>query len=254
MPSLQRQTIHFGYAHIFALSTFTKSDFRLLEERLEAREIFTESNSWNGSEGILHCYTNTAPTESERDRFLIKVIRVGEVVNATRDALFALSVIFEKDGDHNNLYRISEIANSILISDFHASSAIVSKEATLRFLIGPLPDLHSFKFIWEGIVGKKEEDLQKFGTPVVGGGLRVVGTSRFPITDSFIEQAERDFRFESFLLDPSYLFVESTYRWQIVAPYQNPESLIQSIAPVIRQIELETHTSANAIVGSEGAE
>lgn len=255
MPALPRKTIHFGFAHIFSLSTFTKTDFRTFESLLESRQIFTGSNSWNGTEGILHCHTNTAPTESGINAFLVKLTKLGELNNATRDSIFGLSVIFENAGDHNDLSRISQIAISILINDFRVSPSVISKEATIRILIGPIPNTHAFKFIWEGIIQKQESDLANFGTPVVGGGLRIVGTSRFSGENGFFEQAERDFKFESYLLDPAYIYVENTYRWQVVAPYIDENGLTNSIAPIIRQIETETHTSANAIAGpSQDAE
>lgn len=94
---------------------------------------------------------------------------------------------------------------------------VVASDCTLRYLYQSDQN-HAFQEIWEQRLNQSAQLLEVFGAPVSGGGLRLV------IAPSPVEAnpAEVDLKIESFLQDPSKVFLEVQYKWPQKQPPDSP--------------------------------
>lgn len=248
MPHLPKRTIHFGLAHVFPLEAFTKASFRELEESLEERSFQVLGTNWSEQyEGRLKCRTKPTAQIPGENNFVVKVTRVGEVQSGEKEPIFSLTLIVEQDGDATYLAQLYNIVLEAFASRFGAPGFLIAREATYRALLGPIDGQPGFQLIWESILKRSGNELKAFGPPIVGGGLRIVGTSTFQLSETVVEEAERDFKFESFLRDPRYLFVESVYRWRRAHNHYDIVDLQKSVELIVGQIKDEAKTAIDIL-------
>jgi hypothetical protein len=86
----------------------------------------------------------------------------------------------------------------------------LSRDASIRCLYSCQNCPHTFQYLWEGLLGKQESDAAAFERPLQGGGLRFVMP---PLADESPEPSMIEVKVESFLKDPSKLFVETHITW-----------------------------------------
>jgi hypothetical protein len=99
---------------------------------------------------------------------------------------------------------------------------VVQREVTLRRLFS-VAESSAWEYLWQRRLAQEVRELQAFGRPVLGGGLRFV----LPPDD---EQPHVELKIESFFPDPTKLFVELQMKWmkpQILEGLGDPAPLIQ---------------------------
>lgn len=101
---------------------------------------------------------------------------------------------------------------------------VVGRDATLRFLIDSGAQ-HALQYLWETRFSQQKGSLNVFGRPVLGGGLRFM----LPLTPEHEEIVE--IKVESFLADPSKIFLETTLKWPkpLTEEKMDPESMVSAL-------------------------
>lgn len=103
---------------------------------------------------------------------------------------------------------------------------LIGREVTLRQLYDVTDD-HALRYLWEGRLKCKEEELSSaFGRPLAGGGLRFV----FGPTDPSEDQPITELKVESLLQNPKKLLIEIVMKWDqamMVTSFE-PDSLVQA--------------------------
>jgi hypothetical protein len=102
---------------------------------------------------------------------------------------------------------------------------LVQREVTMNYLYD-VASGHAFKYLWEERLGRDEGELNRFGRPVLGGGLRFVMPASDPGTD-----ANTQVWIESFFADPRKLWVAVQMQWMSPRPMDdlNPDVLLQEV-------------------------
>lgn len=102
---------------------------------------------------------------------------------------------------------------------------IVARDATLRLLYDSGTD-HAFQFLWEHRFGQAGQTLNAIGRPVLGGGLRLVMPPVSGESEDFTEV-----KIESFLQDPSKIFIETSIKWPkpIAEGIMQPDGMVQAL-------------------------
>jgi len=101
------------------------------------------------------------------------------------------------------------VVNAFELAAQTSPRQIIKKDAAVRHLYETDGE-HAFQEIWEGILEQQPETLKKFGHQVLGGGLRFVLSPELQEEDP----AVIEIKIESFLKDPSKIFVETQYTWE----------------------------------------
>ncbi|MHB0981342.1 MAG: hypothetical protein ACYC5Q_14965 [Thermoleophilia bacterium] len=102
---------------------------------------------------------------------------------------------------------------------------VFSKDVTLRHLYS-ITGEHAFQYLWEERLGQTDADLSGLGSPVQGGGLRLVmppGTERKCLIE---------LKIESFLRDSEKLFIETVFTWpepEDPGTRMHPESVVEKV-------------------------
>jgi len=102
--------------------------------------------------------------------------------------------------------REAEAACTAFLAAWPRKYQVVHRDVCLRRLF-PTEGEHAFAYVWETLLGKNQDDLKPFGNQVFGGGLRIVAVP------SDGEGQIQEAKIESFLRDPSKLFVEVQWAW-----------------------------------------
>jgi hypothetical protein len=90
-------------------------------------------------------------------------------------------------------------------------------------------DTHAFQYLWEKRLHQADDAIQIFQRAVLGGGIRLV----FPPLPEVEDDALFEVKIESFLQDPSKLFVETTAGWNKPMPpgsMPEPKAVMAAIA------------------------
>jgi hypothetical protein len=88
---------------------------------------------------------------------------------------------------------------------------IIQGDATIRDLYETTSQ-HAFQELWESRLGQSAQALAAFGRPIRGGGLRFVMD---PLPGES-EPVQIEVKIESFLTDPSKIFIETQFTWRNV--------------------------------------
>lgn len=106
---------------------------------------------------------------------------------------------------------------------------LVKCDATIRYLYQASGG-HSFKELWEERLERTQEDLDVFGRPVLGGGLRFVMS---PVQGEQ-EATSVEVKIESFLRDTSQFFIEVLFSWpQLATTELEPARRLQQVESFI---------------------
>lgn len=87
---------------------------------------------------------------------------------------------------------------------------VMQREATIRQLYDVAND-HAFQFLWETRLRCQQKELEVFGRPVLGGGIRLM----IPPSSPQADEPQADIRIESLFADPKKLFIEMTMKWGV---------------------------------------
>ena len=246
---LHNRTVHFGYAHVFPLGSFSKQDFRKFEELLEQNNIEIMGNDRKDNACVIRCKTLGMNDIQEDLPFVIKLGQVGSMAGGVKEPVYTLSIIIDEKGHPNLMGKIFVLVNRILINNFEAPGFILAKEATIRMLVGTIEDKPSFQFLWEDLLNQKPEVLEgvRTGVPIRGGGLRIVNDVSFTLDVDNVEISNRDFKLESYLKDPRFLFTEGVYNWPTAKVYSDSESLERAIQTICDSIFENMNTTIDAL-------
>lgn len=85
---------------------------------------------------------------------------------------------------------------------------VLQKDCTVRYLYSSTAD-HAFRYLWSERLGQPESDLQVFGRPIMGGGLRFV----IPPEPGPPSRPQIEIKVESFLQDTRQIFVDVQFAW-----------------------------------------
>lgn len=85
---------------------------------------------------------------------------------------------------------------------------IVQRDCTIRHLYDVNSD-HSFRWLWEDRLEQTQDSLAALGRPIHGGGLSFV----FLPTEGEVPEPGVQVKIESFLADPSKLYVDVALTW-----------------------------------------
>lgn len=245
---LRTKTVHFGYAHVFPLGMIlTKNDFREFEGTLESKGFEIRRSDKQESVCNLNCITRGDVSIADGIPFIVKLMKVGQVQSAESEPVYTLSVIMGENGQHNYMPQIFNVIAQSFTSQFKAPGFVLTKQATLRMLIGAL-EKPGFQYLWEDLLKQKTEILQEIGVPLQGGGLRFVNKVDFEVSDGKYETADRDFKFESYLKDPRFLFAEGVYNWRSATLYEDEGRLKTAVLKIFDGIVEDMNASVSALL------
>jgi hypothetical protein len=105
---------------------------------------------------------------------------------------------------------------------------VLMRDAAIRMLFD-CGGIHAFKYLWEKRLKQPEQALKGFGRTIHGGGIRLV----FPPTQE--HETVTDVKVESFLADPSKLYMEAVIQWE----NQKPElgDALLDPGPMVEELE-----------------
>lgn len=89
-----------------------------------------------------------------------------------------------------------------------ANRQILQSDATIRELYETTSQ-HAFQELWENRLGQSSKNLEIFGKPIRGGGLRFV----LEPLNSEADPVQIEVKIESFLKDTSKIFLETQFIW-----------------------------------------
>jgi hypothetical protein len=89
---------------------------------------------------------------------------------------------------------------------------------------------HAFKYIWEHLLGQSASYAAHLGRPLAGGGLRFVMP---PTRDEKPEPTVVEVKIESFLRDPSKLYVDTHLSW----PAPSNENMFAMCGELLKRVE-----------------
>lgn len=104
-----------------------------------------------------------------------------------------------------------EAARKAYLQTSSQQQGVIGCDMTFRCLYETAGD-HAFKELWETTLGQSEQNLNAFGRPILGGGLRFV----MPSTENSPTDPAIEIKIESFLRDTRKLFVEAQFVWQMI--------------------------------------
>ena len=218
------RTIHFGFAHTVPLESISTSDIRKIEEKIEENgEIKVLGNNIK-EDALMEIKCKT----DDDSIFTLKFMKVGMVQSGAPEPVYAVVVIIGEKGFHNNLGKIYNLCLVSINDVLDLPKLVINKEATIKTLYGIIKDMPSFQFLWEKILNQPPEKISNFGTPIAGGGLRVVVEPK-QIEELDGEVVMAEFKIESFLQDPRYIYTEVKYNWQIPKEYKEFDDLTTSV-------------------------
>jgi hypothetical protein len=219
-------TIHFGFAHFIPYELVNSTNIRDIEVQLDRNGIeITGKNIQPDNNIQLQCkYT---AIEKGDTIFTLKFAKTGEVPGVIHEPICGVAVIIGESGVHRELGAIYNQCLSAIDQVFPLPMVVMKKEATIKQLHGIIADRPSFQYLWEEILKQSEAKIASFGKPVLGGGLRVVVAPR-PIDELNGEIVSVEYKIESFLQDPRYLYVENVYTWPIPKQYKERNELFES--------------------------
>lgn len=134
----------------------------------------------------------------------------------------------------------AEVVTDVFEEVWPEQRQVVSRDATLRLLFDSgVP--HAFQYLWERRFGQAEQSLSEIGRPVLGGGLRLVMP---PIPE---EDYGAEVKIESFLRDPSKIFVETGLRWSkpVGEGTLDPRSMVTALETFTQNRVIPFITSTN---------
>lgn len=109
-------------------------------------------------------------------------------------------------------------------------TALIHRDGALRRLYPMGADTHAFQYLWQRRLHQADDAIQIFERPVLGGGIRLV----FPEIPEIEDDPMFEVKIESFLQDPSQLFVETTAGWnKPLPPGSKPDP--KAVMEVIRE-------------------
>lgn len=226
MFDFQPRTIHFGLSHFLPISDLSFEKIGLFESSIQKKGLqIIGKVSPNIGSIQLNCKT------SEDAIFNIKLEKVGEIRTAEKEPVYALTLISGEDGNHSSLPQIYSIMLDSLPDSVSISGLSIRREATLRKLYGPVPNQHAFQFLWENVLSQQGEVLKVF-QGIMGGGLHIVPMPKqtaFVSSANGVEIVQIEFKVESFLRDPRYLFVEGVYVWPEPFHFHNISTIKESL-------------------------
>lgn len=92
---------------------------------------------------------------------------------------------------------------------------------------------HAFTFLWETRLRQPEESLRKWGRSVLGGGLRFV----MPPMEDEADPKMVEVKIESFLRDPSKVYLDAIMQWPRPAAegLMEPRMLVDEVCGFVRE-------------------
>ena len=113
----------------------------------------------------------------------------------------------------------AELVCEAFYESWPSPKTLIHRDGALRRLYPMGADVHAFQYLWQRRLHQADEAIQVFERPVLGGGIRLV----FPPAPEADDDAMFELKVESFLQDPSQLFVEVTAAWnKPLAPGTSP--------------------------------
>jgi hypothetical protein len=126
--------------------------------------------------------------------------QVAQILLSAEDPVSDL-ILFEKEFDS---------VCRAYVSVWQQPLQLLLRDATLTCLYACDDCDHSFKYLWQHLLGQEGSEFGQLGKPILGGGLRFVMP---PTPDEKPEPTTVEVKVESFLRDTSKLFVQTQFVW-----------------------------------------
>lgn len=123
----------------------------------------------------------------------------------------------------------AECVCDAFLESWPAEKTLIHRDGALRRLYPMGADTHAFQYLWEKRLHQADNAIQIFQRAILGGGIRLV----FPPLPEIDDDAMFEVKIESFLQDPSKLFVETTAAWNKPMPpgsMPEPKAVMDAIA------------------------
>jgi hypothetical protein len=238
---LHNRTIHFGFSIAVPLERVMQENMIALEKAMHGNK--TEVVGRDTPKPDVHELKCKDPDGS---CYKIRIMKSGEVQSAVREPIYTIAVLMAEDGDHTKMCSIFPLCLETVYKVFSAPRFTIFKESTIRTIWGTTEE-PAFQFLWEKILKQKPESLLSFGTPFLGGGLKLVVAPyaiKGPTGEPSNEVAQAEYKIESYFRDPRYIFVESKYIWTNAIQYETIGALNEAVKMDITHVIEHTEKAA----------
>ena len=211
-----RETIHFGINFLFAPAPVIE----------QTKVIDLQHNLTEG--GVDFATVNRTQKSIELSRtdgplsllIAIPAPQVGQLLVRSPNPQRALN-LFQKEVE--SIGRAYE-------STWSRPAQFLKRDAAIHCLYACENCDHAFRYIWEQLLGQNRSDARHLGRPLAGGGLRFVMP---PTRDEKPEPTVVELKIESFLRDPSKIYVET----HLSLPTPSNENMFERAGELLNRVE-----------------